>query len=94
MSKNPEATAAIARRFENRGRYVGQLRAIQIIDQNSAIINERTYRHGIDGYEATRDALRAQLKTIRDRWYSSGALQERGMPDPVLRIIDVPAPRR
>jgi hypothetical protein len=64
---------------------LGQRRALRLVDENQACLNERIYRHGVDDP----NKLRLELEGLRNAWLHSGALPYTEN----LTIVDVEATR-
>jgi hypothetical protein len=62
---------------------LGQRRALRLVDQNGACVNERIYRADVDNVKP----FRTELERLQGQWESSLAL---GL-DTELHIIDVAA---
>jgi hypothetical protein len=67
-------------------RYIGQRRALRLVDKNNAVLNEHTYSYGVDAEGVQK--LREDLEKKQDGWAQSGFLAG----EDHLRIIDIEAP--
>ena len=70
-----------------RPRFVGQRRALQLVDQNNACLNERVYNYGVNAEAVQKQ--REELEGLRNQWYASGAFPA----EEQYRIIDIEAVR-
>ena len=65
-----------------RGATTGQNRVLQIVDEHGHILNERSYRYGID----ETNKIMLEMERLLNGWNASGT------PMGDLRIVDVPHP--